>query len=237
MRLRTPRPDVARAGVRRQSLSVGLATGLYGVSFGALSAAGGLSLAQTCVLSLVMFSGGSQFALVGVLAPGGGILAAVSGAGLLGVRNALYAVQLSSLLSPSPRSLLPTAQVTIDESTAVALATRARHPGRPELARLGFWATGTAIYLCWNAATLAGALAGSQLADPGRFGLDGAAAGAFLALVWPRLDARDVRLVAGLAVVVALAVLPLVPAGIPVLVAALVATAAGSLRRGGTARA
>ncbi|MFN8076953.1 MAG: AzlC family ABC transporter permease [Kineosporiaceae bacterium] len=221
--------DPARAEITRQGLSVGVATGLYGISFGALAADGGLDLAQICVLSLVMFSGGSQFALVGVLSAGGGTGPAVAGAGLLGLRNGLYAVQLSPLLAAGARRVPLAAQLTIDESTAVALGAQARHPDRPQLWRRGFWVTGASVYVCWNAATVLGALAGARLADPRTAGLDGAAAAAFLALVWPRVDTPAARLAAGVAVLAAVALVPLTPAGVPVLGAAVLATAAGVL--------
>lgn len=219
--------DEERRAVLRRALSVGVATGLYGISFGALATTGGLTLAQTCVLSLAMFSGGSQFAVVGVVSVGGGAAAAIAGAGLLGVRNGIYALSLSSLLEPRGLAVAPTAHLTIDESTAVATSTAAVHPQRPDLARLGFWATGAAIYVGWNVCTLLGATAGAQIADPGRFGLDAAAAAAFLALVSPRLHARGTQVAAAVAAVAALALVPAVPAGVPVLVAALVATLAG----------
>jgi predicted branched-subunit amino acid permease len=222
-------PD--RARVWRKALSIGLATAAYGISFGALSVASGLSVPQTCVLSLLLFSGGSQFAFAGVLGAGGTPLAAAATAALLGVRNGFYSLQLAPLLRPSRWRRPLVAQLTIDESTAVAVAEQAADPDRPDLARLGFWATGVSIYLGWNATTLFGALLGDLLGDPRRYGLDAAAAAAFLALLWPRLKDAGPALVAAAAAVVALAAVPFVPAGVPVLAAAAVGVLAG-LRRG-----
>lgn len=211
-----------RAAVR-QALSVAVATGLYGVSFGALAVAAGLSIPQTAALSLLMFSGGSQFAIVGVIGSGGAVAPAVAAAGLLGVRNGLYGVQLAALLAPQrPAARLLAAQLTIDESTAVATAQR-----EPAAVRTGFWWTGVGVYVLWNAFTLVGALLGGALGDPARWGLDAAAAAAFLALLWPRLADRLAQLVAAAAVVVAVALTPVLPAGVPLLAAAAVAIAIG----------
>ncbi|MFI7587658.1 AzlC family ABC transporter permease [Spongisporangium articulatum] len=226
--------DPARAAAVRQALSVGLAVGAYGVSFGALGAASGLSVAQTCVLSLLMFSGGSQFALAGIVGAGGSGLSAVATAGLLGVRNGLYGLQVGPLLrgAPAPtgwrRPLKPVrdlvgVQLTIDETTAVATGQQAVQPDRPDVARVGFWVTGVTVFSLWNATTLAGALLGTAAGDPRRFGLDAAAAAAFLALLWPRLRELSARRAALVAALVAAVAVPFVPAGVPVLIAAVAA--------------
>ncbi|WP_278237099.1 AzlC family ABC transporter permease [Isoptericola sp. AK164] len=228
-----PRSPAVSAAVR-QGVSVSVATGLYGVSFGALAVVAGLTVAQTAALSLLLFSGGSQFALVGVVAAGGSPLAAVATSSLLGVRNTLYGAVVSPLLDVRGWRRWAAAQVTIDESTAVAVAQR-----DPQAVRVGFWATGLGVFVLWNVCSLLGALAGDALGDPRAWGLDAAAGAAFLALVWPRLASRDARLVAALAVVVSAALVPVTPAGIPVLGAAAAAIAAGFLspapraRRGG----
>jgi len=220
-------PDDERAelsAVRRQAVSVAVATGLYGVSFGALSVVAGLSVGQTMALSLLMFTGGSQFAFIGVVGAGGTVTAAVATAGLLGVRNGLYGPQVTPLVHARGVRRLLAAHLTIDESTAVATA----HTGAA--ARTGFWWTGVGVFALWNAFTLAGAVLGDALGDPRRYGLDAAAAAAFLALVWPRLSgphAPLARLVAGGAVVAALATTPVLPAGVPVLLAAAVAIVVG----------
>ncbi|WP_456820879.1 AzlC family ABC transporter permease [Cellulomonas sp. URHB0016] len=227
-----PDADARRVAVR-QAVSVSVATGLYGVSFGALSVAAGLSIPQTVALSLLVFSGGSQFAFVGVLGAGGAAGAAVATAGLLGVRNGLYGPQVAPLLHARGWRRVLAAHLTIDESTAVATAQPDRAAGRA-----GFWWTGVGVFALWNALTLAGALVGDALGDPRRYGLDAAAAAAFLALVWPRVtgpQARVAQLVSAGAVVVALAVTPFVPPGVPVLLAASVALVAGMLVRPGAA--
>ncbi|RZS61351.1 putative branched-subunit amino acid permease [Xylanimonas ulmi] len=206
----------------RQGLSVAIATGLYGVSFGALSVAAGIGVLPTMALSLLLFSGGSQFALVGVVGAGGSPVAAVATAALLGARNTLYGAVVTPLLGVrGPRRALA-AQLTIDESTAVAAAQADRRA-----ARAGFWVTGVGVFALWNAFTLLGALAGHAMGDPRAWGLDAAAAAAFLALVWPRLASRATQVVAGVAVLVSVALIPVAPSGIPVLAAAASAIVVG----------
>ncbi len=205
----------------RAALSVVVATSAYGLSFGALSIAAGLDLWQTMVLSALMFSGGSQFAFIGVMAAGGGI-AGVASAAMLGLRNALYGMSMRRVVAPRGAMIPVAAHVTIDESTAVALA-------QPEARaqRVGFWVTGVGIWLGWNAATLAGAMLGDLLGDPKQWGLDAAAAAAFVGLLWPRLRARQAIAVAAASAVVAAALLPVLPAGLPVIAAAAIGVVVG----------
>lgn len=217
-----------RSPVLRTALSVGIASGAYGVSYGALGVAAGLSVAQTCALSVLMFTGGSQFALVGALGGGGSAASGVASAILLGARNGVYSARLAPLLRLRGLRRLVGAQLVIDESTAVALGAEVQGE---RAGRFGFWATGLSVYLLWNAATLLGALAGSALGDPRALGLDAAAPAAFLALLAPRMRGRPAWTTAVVAAAVALAAVPLVPAGVPVLVAALVPVALVLSRR------
>lgn len=202
------------------SIGVGLAVGLYGTSFGALSTAAGLSVWQTQVLSLLMFSGGSQFAVIGVLGASGpaGVIPAIVSAWLLGIRNGFYALRLNSVLSVTGVIKLIAAQLTIDESNAVSAS-----QDTDKDSRRGFWITGTAVFIFWNLFTLIGALLGSVISDPSVWGLDAAAAAAFLGLVWPRLKHLQSNLTALIAVVFTLILVPLLPSGIPVIVAAPIA--------------
>jgi predicted branched-subunit amino acid permease len=220
------RSSESQAAVRA-GLAVAIAVSLYGVSFGALSVAAGLDVWQTCVLSLFMFSGGSQFALIGVLSAGpSASFAAIAGAALLGTRNGLYAIRMSPIVGgPLWRRLLA-APFTIDESTAVATAQPTR-----ESQQTGFWWTGLMIYVGWNLTTLIGALIGAlignALGDVRQYGLDAAAAAAFLGLLWPRLTQLQPIVVAVGAAVVAALLTPSLPAGVPILIAALVAVVVG----------
>jgi branched chain amino acid efflux pump len=208
-------PAGARNATIRQAVSVGLSAGLYGVSYGALAVADGLSVLQACLLSLLLFTGGSQFALIGVLASGGSAGAAITSSSLLGVRNMLYGLQVTPILQPRAWRRVVAAQITIDETTAVCVS-----QPTPPLQRLGFWSTGAACFTIWNATTLIGALAGNAIGDPRRYGLDAAAAAAFLALLWPRLRQREPIAVAVVGALVAAALVPAVPAGLPVVAAA-----------------
>lgn len=215
----TEQPDDTRNGVLIEAATIGLTTGAYGVSFGALSVTSGLSLWQTVALSMLMFTGASQFALVSVLAGGGGAAAAAASAGLLGLRNMFYGARMRQILRPRPALALPAAQLTIDESTAMGLAHLDRPVPRPALA---FWSTGISVFLLWNAGTLAGALGASAIGDPARWGLDAAVPAAFLALLWPQITSRRLVAVAVCAVVVGVALTPVLAPGLPVLCAALV---------------
>jgi 4-azaleucine resistance transporter AzlC len=216
-----------RARIIRDGLGVGVATGAYGVSFGAVSVAAGLSVLQTCVLSLLMFTGASQFALVGVAAAGGPPVSGAATALLLGTRNTLYGLRLAPLLGWIGWRRAAVAHLLIDESTAMSV-TRESRPA----ARVGFLTTGVAIFVLWNLFTLVGAVAGSAIGDPRTYGLDAAVGAAFLALLWPRLRDRRNQLVAVAAAAVALGVVPVAPAGVPVLAAGGVALLAGLLTRG-----
>lgn len=207
----------ARRAVIRQAVSVSVATGLYGVSFGALSVASGLTIVQTCVLSLLLFSGGSQFALIGILGGGGTVGAAVAASSLLGLRNALYGLQVGLVLKPQGWHRIAMAHLTIDESTAVGLSQRT-----DDHKRLGFWLTGLGVFACWNLMTLVGALAGNALGDPKRYGLDAAASAAFIALLWPRLKSREPVAIAIAGAMVTTVLIPVIPAGLPVIAAAVV---------------
>lgn len=208
----------------RQGLAVALATSAYGISFGALSVASGLDIWQTCVLSLLMFTGGSQFAFVGVVAAGGAAAApaAIASSALLGVRNAAYAMRMAPVVAGGFWRKLSATHFTIDESVAVGLAQDA-----PRARQAGFWVTGIAIWVGWNLSTLLGALLGDVLGDPRSYGLDAAAAAAFLALLWPRLRGRQPLAVAAGAAVVAALLTPWLMPGIPVIAAAGVAVAVG----------
>ena len=208
-------------------LSIAVATGLYGISFGALGVASGLSVWQTIALSLLMFTGGSQFAFIGVVAGGGSGSAAFGAATLLGVRNAVYGMQLNRMLKPRGWRKLVAAQLSIDESAATAA-------GQVDVdeQRRGFWSAGLGVFVLWNVFTVVGALLGDALGDPKQWGLDGAAVAAFLGLLWPRLRAREPVAIAVACGLVTVLAVPLAPPGVPIVVAALVAALWGWFSRG-----
>ncbi|MEV6105946.1 AzlC family ABC transporter permease [Streptomyces sp. NPDC051940] len=214
-----PAPDADRRAIR-DALGVGIAVGLSGFAFGVTAAGSGISTLQTCLLSLLVFTGASQFALVGALAAGGNPYTAAAGAFFLGVRNCFYGLRLAPLLQFPGRVRPLAAQWVIDETTAVSITQPTRRT-----ARVGFVVTGLTLYVIWNLTTLLGALGASALGDPNAWGLDAAGPACFLALLAPMLKTGTERTVAGLAVLLGLGFLPVLPAGVPVLVAALAAPA------------
>lgn len=220
-----PGNDAARRSVVRDSLGVGIAVGAYGFAFGAASVSAGLSVLQTCLLSLLAFTGGTQFAVVGVIAGGGTLAAAIVSGLLLGSRNTLYAMRLAPLLQVRGVRRLVAALGTIDETTAMSVA-----QPRPPLARTAFWWTFAGVFTFWNLTTLLGALVGS-LVDPATFGLDAVVPAAFLALLAPRLRAGRLERRIGVgAAVIAATLIPVTPPGVPVLASCAALLLAGTVR-------
>jgi 4-azaleucine resistance transporter AzlC len=214
-----------RRAITSNALGIGLASGAYAISFGAISIASGLDFWQTQVLSLVMFTGASQFAMVGVLGAGGGAVAAVLTAVLLGARNGIYAVSMAPRLDVRGLRRLAGAELTIDESTAMALANQ--EPVRAS--RYAFWATGLSVYVLWNLGTLLGALGAAAIGNPQVLGLDAAIPAAFIALLWPRLVSRSMWALALASGAVALLLTPVLRPGLPVLAAGIVALIAAAM--------
>ena len=208
----------------RDSLSVSITVGAYGTAFGAAAVANGFSVLQTCLLSLLTFSGASQFAVIGVLGAGGGAISGIATASLLGIRNGVYGVIMAPRLKVKGFKRIVAAQITIDESTAVALGQEVR--GESAM-RQGFWLTGFGVFLFWNLFTVAGALGAQAMGDIRAWGLDSAVPAAFLGLVWPRLKTKRDRILALSCVVFALAMTPILPAGLPIIATAFIAIAVG----------
>ena len=203
-----------------QSLSVSLTVGAYGIAFGAASVAAGFSVLQSCLLSLLTFTGASQFAVVGVLGAGGSPLSGIATASLLGVRNTLYGLRMAPVLNVRGLRRIFAAQLTIDESTGVAISQE--HLG-VKAARQGFWFTGIGVFLFWNIFTLAGALGAQAMGNPSAWGLDAAVPAAFLGLLWPRLISKTDRILAVAASALALAMTPYFVPGVPIISTALLA--------------
>jgi len=206
----------ARPSYAADALGIGVATGVYGISFGVLAVTAGLTEAQALAMSLLVFTGGSQFAAVSVLAAAGAAATAVANALLLAVRNCAYALSLASLLRGPLARRAVAAQLVIDETTAMA-----RAQDDEDAARGAFWLTGAAVFVCWNAGTLAGALAGSGLGDPAKYGLDAMFPAAFLALLAPQLKQEGAVAAAIAGAVIALVLMPWTPPGVPVIAASL----------------
>jgi len=208
----------------RDSLSVSFTVGAYGVAFGAAAVANGFSVPQSCLLSLLTFSGASQFAVIGVIGAGGGALSGIATASLLGIRNGLYGVLMAPILKVRGLKRVIAAQITIDESTGVSLSQEAR--GESAM-REGFWLTGFGVFIFWNLFTLAGALGAEAMGDPSAWGLDAAVPAAFLGLVWPRLKNSTDKSLALTAAAFAIATTPFLPAGLPIIGTAVIAVIAG----------
>jgi len=213
-----------RRTVLRDSLSVAIPVGSYGAAFGAAAVAGGFSVLQACALSLLLFSGASQFAVVGVMAGGGTPLSAIATGALLGIRNGLYGMRMAPILKLSGIRRFLGAQITIDESTGVALSQESRGE---DAMRYGFFATGIGVFIFWNLFTFIGALGANSIGDPSSWGLDAAVPAAFLGLVWPRLVNNKTRIAALLSVLLALSLTPFLGAGVPIIATVLIALVIG----------
>ena len=197
------------------SVTLGLATGVFAISFGVLAVSAGASVAQTCAMSLLVFTGASQLSAVSVIAAGGSTASALSSGLLLAARNGVYGLTMAGRLRGGLATRLVAAQLVLDESTAMASAEDDR-----EAQRVAFWITGISIYVFWNIGTLVGALAGSSI-DPQTYGLDGAFPAAFVAMLWPSLRTLRGRLAALAGAAICLATIPFAPIGVPILCAAL----------------
>jgi 4-azaleucine resistance transporter AzlC len=207
--------DSRMRSVITASLTLGLAVGVFGASFGVGAVTAGASVAQACVISLLVFTGASQFSAVSVIGAGGSTASALGGALLLAARNGVYGLAMARRLDGSIGKKLIAAQLTIDESTAMAAAQT-----DPVAQRTAFWVTGCSLYVFWNVGTLLGALVGTAI-DPKTFGLDAAFPAAYVAMVWPLLGQRRGLLAAALGAAICVSLIPFVPVGIPILCAAL----------------
>ena len=211
-----------RNQVDRTALSVAFTVGLYGAAFGAAGVTAGFSILQTCLLSILLFSGASQFAVVGIMGAGGAAVSAIATATLLGFRNALYGLQMAPILKVKGLKRILAAQITIDESTAVATL-QENDADR----RRGFYITGVGVYIFWNLFTFLGALGASAIGDPSVWGLDAAVPAAFCGLIWPRLKNKTHFIVSAVAIAWALLLTPITPAGIPIITTVLLAVIFG----------
>ena len=208
--------------VDRTALSVAFTVGLYGAAFGAAGVTAGFSILQTCLLSILLFSGASQFAVVGIMGAGGSAVSAIATSTLLGFRNALYGLQMAPILKVKGLKRILAAQITIDESTAVATL-QENDADR----RRGFYITGIGVYVFWNLFTFLGALGASAIGDPSVWGLDAAVPAAFCGLIWPRLKNKTHFVVSAVAIAWALLLTPITAAGIPIITTVLLAVIFG----------
>lgn len=208
-----PRPRVPHdlRDVVRASVVIGVASGIYAVSFGVLSVSAGASVLQTCLLSLLVFTGASQFSAVSVISAGGSVASAVSGGLLLAARNGVYGLALSPSIKGSLARRMLAAQFVIDETTAMTSAAPDQRSKD-----WAFWSCAVMLFACWNLGTLVGALAGSSI-DPETFGLDAAFPVVFVAMVAPHLATRSGRRAALIGAAVTIVLTPFLPIGLPIL--------------------
>ena len=204
-------PDIRR--VLSACITLGFAVGVVGVTFGVSAIAAGATTLQASAMSLLVFTGASQFSSVSVFASGGTALAAFGGAAVLAARNAVYGFAMAPTLTGSLRTRLVAAHLTIDESTAMSAT---QHD--PRHARLAFWITGLSVFVFWNLGTVAGALIG-QTVNLKAYGLDAAFPAAFIAMIWPLLRQRRSRRAAVIGATVCLVLIPFAPIGVPILCA------------------
>lgn len=206
---------VVDRGVLRDSAALIAGLFIVGVSFGAVATAEGVPWWQAAAMSLFVFAGASQFATLGILAGGGGLLAGVAAGLILNLRHVPYGLAVGDVYWTSLRAKLIGTHLLVDHTAAFALAAGSDRTR----ARKAFWTVGVVLFVMWNAATVIGAFAGQLIADPKAFGLDATLPVILLALVLPSMkDART--LLAGLlGTAVALAASFYLPAGIPVLLA------------------
>lgn len=208
--------------VERTSVSVAFTVGLYGAAFGAAAVTAGFTVLQSCLLSLLLFSGASQFAVVGIMGAGGSAISAIATATLLGFRNALYGLQMAPILKVTGLKRIIAAQITIDESTAVSTLQSIDSDKKR-----GFYLTGFGVYVFWNLFTFLGAIGASAIGDPSVWGLDAAVPAAFCGLVWPRLKDKKHFVISACAIILALSLTPITPAGIPIITTVLLAIGFG----------
>ncbi|MDO8389377.1 MAG: AzlC family ABC transporter permease [Actinomycetota bacterium] len=196
-------------------VTLGFAVGVFAISFGVSSVAAGATVGQTCALSLLVFTGASQVSAVSVIGSGGSAASAFGGAALLAARNGVYGLAMAPHLKGRLPTRLIAAQLTIDESTAMAAA-----QDDDAHKSAAFWITGLSVYLFWNVGTLIGALLGTAI-DPSTYGLDAAFPAAFVAILFPLLRERRPALAALLGGAICLVLIPFTPVGVPILCAAL----------------
>ena len=196
------------------SLTLAVAVGVFAIAFGVGAVSAGGTVLQACAMSLLVFTGASQFSAVSIVASGGSTASALGSAMLLAARNGVYGLTMARHLDGSLARRLVAAQITIDESTAMATA-----QDDPEARRAAFWITGCAIFVFWNVGTLIGALAGEAI-DPDTYGLDAAFPAAFVAMLAPHLRTRTGRAVGIAGALICLALVPFAPIGVPILCSA-----------------
>ena len=208
--------DAQRRSIRAQAISIGLAISPFGLAFGALCAESGVGVWEALGFSSLVFGGSSQFAAVSVLADDGTVIAAVTAGLLLNLRSLAFGVSMAPSLKGSLLWRAGVSQLMIDESTAIG-SSQSTH----ELRRYGYLWGGLSVFVLWNATTLIGVSVLSEAESLIRdLGIDATIPAAFLGLIWNKLENAKHRAVALIGAITALILIPITPAGIPVIAAA-----------------
>jgi 4-azaleucine resistance transporter AzlC len=200
-------------GELRDIAVVCLAVGAVGMSYGATAVTSGLPIWLPILLSVLVIAGSSELLFVGIVAAGGSPVTAVVAGLLVNARHVPYGLGLPDVVGRGWRRVLGT-HVMNDESVVFALAHK--DLGR---SRAAYWACGLGVLLCWPLGAVLGALLGTVVHDTNALGLDAMFPAVLLALVLPSLREKDKRLAALTGAAIALAATPLLPAGLPVLLA------------------
>lgn len=201
-------------GLLRDIMLVCAADGLVGASFGAITVGSGMPLWLPMLMSVVVFAGAAQFMFVGLVASGGNPVAAVLAGLLVNARHVPFGFAVGDVFGRSAVRRAVGAHLMIDETVAFALAQR-----DADRRRTAFWACGIGLFVCWNIGVVAGAFGGTVISDTDAFGLDAAFPAVLLALVLPSLQDRSTRLAVLVGVVIAVGTSPMLPSGVPVLLA------------------
>jgi 4-azaleucine resistance transporter AzlC len=207
----TPR-ERFRQGVRL-GIPFAIAGFLVSVTFGIVARDAGLSAVAAIVMSLIVFAGSAQFASIAILAAGGGVAAAIGAGALMNSRFLMMGVAFAPSLPGRWPWRAAQGQTVVDASWAMA----ARGDGTFDRWLL-FGAT-AAQYVTWASGTIVGALGGGALGDTDKLGLDAIYPAFFVALLVSEARTGRARGAAAIGAVVALALVPIAPAGIPVLAA------------------
>ena len=197
---------------------IAIAVGLFGVSFGVLAVAAGLPGWSAILMSALVFAGSAQFAAVGVLSAGGGVLPAVVAGALLNVRYLATGIAVARAFPGGRLKRTLLAQLVVDETYALGVA--AGEPGRPD--GRAMLAAGALIYVLWVAGSAVGTVLGPVLGDPRRLGIDAAFPALFTALLWSMLRGHHAVRCALAGAAIALLLAPFTPAGVPLAGAALI---------------
>jgi 4-azaleucine resistance transporter AzlC len=209
--IRHPRSGVA-AGARAV-LPIAIAVAAFGASFGILARDAGMGIAAPIVMSFTTFAGSAQFAVASVLDDGGALAAAIAAGVLLNLRYLAIGVSVAPSLRGSAARRLAESQLAVDESWAIA-----QRDGRIDRDRL--IGAGAVLMACWCGGTVVGVVGGSALGDPEHLGLDAMFPALFLALLAGQLTSHRARVAALAGGLIALALTPLAPPGVPIVVAA-----------------